>query len=199
MLAEEKRQSIVVERHGRAARLADRLVVRQALINLVDNAIKFSPRRRADPHPRAGDAERPIIDVIDSGRGIDAAVREHIFDRFYRAANVGRQPRRRARPVDCQGGGGGQRRPADARRIGRRRAARSGSRCRARPVRGGHGRARQVTSHKAQGTKQSSRAEQSRRRGPAKAGHFVTSVRASVWYVFRTSCARQCSVRSVRL
>jgi signal transduction histidine kinase len=43
VLAEEKRQSIAVDAEGAPTASADRLVLRQALINLVDNAIKFTP------------------------------------------------------------------------------------------------------------------------------------------------------------
>src|SRR5262249_3458095 len=43
VLAEEKQQSLRVEASGPVATLADRLVVRQALINLVDNAVKYTP------------------------------------------------------------------------------------------------------------------------------------------------------------
>ena len=44
VLAEEKQQQIVVERRAAPDALADKQVLRHALINLVDNAIKFSPR-----------------------------------------------------------------------------------------------------------------------------------------------------------
>ncbi len=64
---------------------ADRLVLRQAMINLVDNAIKFTPaagqvRIRITQTPQ--DA---VVEVIDSGPGISSEARERIFDRFYRA------------------------------------------------------------------------------------------------------------------
>ena len=88
VLAEEKRQTIAVEPLGSPMAYADRCTVRQALINLVDNAIKFSPaggRIRI----RVTEAEEDaVIDVIDSGAGIDPASRERIFERFYRAADV---------------------------------------------------------------------------------------------------------------
>ncbi len=84
VLAEEKQQQIVVERNATPSALADRQVLRQALINLVDNAIKFTPvggavRVRVSETPREA-----VCDVVDSGPGVPPAARQHIFDRFYR-------------------------------------------------------------------------------------------------------------------
>jgi heavy metal sensor kinase len=88
VLAEEKSQQVVVEAHGAPHGVGDRLMVRQALINLVDNAIKFAPAGTAIII-RVGDAKgKAIIDVIDRGPGIPAAARDRIFDRFYRATGV---------------------------------------------------------------------------------------------------------------
>jgi heavy metal sensor kinase len=85
VLAEEKQQQIVVERRAAPDALADRQVLRHALINLVDNAIKFSPsggsvRIRISETPSSA-----IFDVIDSGPGVPADARSRIFDRFFRA------------------------------------------------------------------------------------------------------------------
>lgn len=85
VLAEEKRQSLNIERQAAPVVSADRLVLRQALINLVDNAIKFTP---AAGEVRIRISETPqdaVVDVIDSGPGISDEARERIFDRFYRA------------------------------------------------------------------------------------------------------------------
>ena len=92
VLAEEKRQSITVEHDG-AARgwcdaYADRFAVRQALINLVDNAIKFTPAGGEIRLRVAEAGAEVLVDVVDNGRGIDPSVRARIFDRFYRAAET---------------------------------------------------------------------------------------------------------------
>ena len=88
VLAEERRQSIAVERSGMPQAYADRVVVRQAVINLVDNAIKFSPLDGRILIRVAEDGDAATLDVVDSGPGVDTGVRDRIFDRFYRAANV---------------------------------------------------------------------------------------------------------------
>jgi heavy metal sensor kinase len=84
VLAEEKHQTLSIDRQASPVVAADRLVLRQALINLVDNAIKFTP---AAGRVRIRIAETPqdaLVDVIDSGPGISNEARERIFDRFYR-------------------------------------------------------------------------------------------------------------------
>jgi heavy metal sensor kinase len=93
VLAEEKRQSIVCEDAGGREGVhasADRFAIRQALINLVDNAIKFSPPG-GEIRMRVVEArDEAIVEVVDKGHGIEAAARERIFDRFYRAADTDR-------------------------------------------------------------------------------------------------------------
>ncbi len=84
VLAEEKRQSIIVERQAAPSAMADRLVLRQALINLVDNAIKFSPVGGAVRIRIGESAPYAIFDVIDSGPGIPEESRKQIFERFFR-------------------------------------------------------------------------------------------------------------------
>ena len=122
VLAEEKQQQITIEGAGTAHACADRLLVRRALINLVDNAIKFSPAGGSIRISVGGSGEEATIDVIDSGAGITAAGRDRIFDRFFRDGNIDGYDRG-GRPwtVDCQRGCRGQRRPPDPCRDQRRR------------------------------------------------------------------------------
>jgi PAS domain S-box-containing protein len=59
----------------------DRL--RQVLVSLVDNAVKYSPAG-GTVQIRLAEGAQLQIDVTDEGLGIPAAERERIFDKFYR-------------------------------------------------------------------------------------------------------------------
>lgn len=87
VLAEEKCQQVVIEAHGSPRGLGDRLMLRQALMNLVDNAIKFAPGDTAIVIRVVESASHAVVDVVDRGPGIPASAREHIFDRFFRATS----------------------------------------------------------------------------------------------------------------
>ncbi len=84
VLAEEKRQTLEVQPGGAPCCLADRSVLRQALINLVDNAIRYTPPGGAIQIRLSESPEEAAIDVADTGPGIDPAAAAHVFDRFYR-------------------------------------------------------------------------------------------------------------------
>jgi len=85
VLAEEKRQTLSIDRQASPVVSADRLVLRQALINLVDNAIKFTPAAGQVRIRIMQTPQEAVVEVIDSGPGISSEARERIFDRFYRA------------------------------------------------------------------------------------------------------------------
>jgi heavy metal sensor kinase len=87
VLAEEKRQSLTVESDGTPRGVGDRLVLRQSLINLVDNAIKYTPAGGEIRIHVADTPSGPSIDVIDTGPGIIPEVRTRIFDRYDRGGN----------------------------------------------------------------------------------------------------------------
>jgi heavy metal sensor kinase len=86
VLADEKNQSISVEHAGVPLCRADRLTLRQALINLVDNAIKYSPAGSAIEVRVAASANGAQIDVCDRGPGIAVEAQAGIFERFYRGS-----------------------------------------------------------------------------------------------------------------
>ncbi len=88
VLAEEKRQVMVTDAIGGVAAMADRVVLRQAVINLLDNAIKYSPEGasiRVVVRERSG---APVVEIIDNGPGIAAEHHDAIFQRFYRVDNA---------------------------------------------------------------------------------------------------------------
>ncbi len=84
VLAEEKGQVLTIEKVASPRVRADRVVLRQALINLVDNAIKFTPQSGRVRLRLSETNSLAVVDVIDSGPGVPPHAREHIFDRFYR-------------------------------------------------------------------------------------------------------------------
>ena len=62
----------------------NRALVEQAVVNLIDNAIKYSPAEtRVDVSAYASGMET-IITVTDQGRGIEPAHLPRVFERFYR-------------------------------------------------------------------------------------------------------------------
>jgi signal transduction histidine kinase len=64
---------------------ADPDAVRQALLNLVDNAVKYSAGRKRVAVRLAATAEGAEIGVSDSGIGIAPEDRQRIFEAFYRS------------------------------------------------------------------------------------------------------------------
>jgi signal transduction histidine kinase len=64
---------------------ADHLILRQVLVNLIDNAIKFSPYGGSIALRIARRGTQNVsIEVKDSGPGIAPEHRDKVFDRFYR-------------------------------------------------------------------------------------------------------------------
>src|SRR3954471_17247663 len=84
VLAEERRQRITIEETKGVSVSADRLVLREAITNVVDNAIKYSPSGTSIAIAIRDDGDRGVIEVADQGPGVAAEHRERIFDRFFR-------------------------------------------------------------------------------------------------------------------
>jgi PAS domain S-box-containing protein len=69
---------------GTTVALADEDKLRQVLVNLLDNAIKYSPDGGDVTVELAGGAARACLTVRDGGLGIPTAEQERIFEKFYR-------------------------------------------------------------------------------------------------------------------
>ena len=69
---------------GRPVALVDRQTLRQAVINVLDNAIKYSPTGTSVDISAASEAGQCSLTVADQGPGIPAEHLGRIFDRFYR-------------------------------------------------------------------------------------------------------------------
>ena len=83
-LAAEKGQHLIVEADADARVRGDRDLLFQAVANLVDNAIKYTPDRgRIELAVSAVGGEVAVV-VADTGAGIPAELREKVFERFYR-------------------------------------------------------------------------------------------------------------------
>jgi len=84
VLAEEKNQTLAVEGDPELVISADRLILRQAFVNLIDNAVKYSPLRATVRVLVASVGGEAIVDVKDDGPGIAPEHQARVFDRFYR-------------------------------------------------------------------------------------------------------------------
>ena len=84
ILAEERKQRLQVSGDSSATVSADRLVLRDAITNIVDNAIKYAPPSSTIELDVRVDGERVALSITDEGPGIPAEHRQRIFDRFYR-------------------------------------------------------------------------------------------------------------------
>ena len=88
LLAEEKKIKLKnylepnVEIYGDSSRL------KQVLVNLLDNAIKYTPEEGSITLKTYSQDSKAILEVNDSGIGIPEEALPYIFDRFYRADEV---------------------------------------------------------------------------------------------------------------
>jgi len=85
VLAEEKNQDLTVQLDGGVTAHCDPSVLRQGIINLLYNAIKYTPQRGVIRVAATSTADGgAVIEVQDTGPGIPAADHQRIFERFYR-------------------------------------------------------------------------------------------------------------------
>jgi heavy metal sensor kinase len=96
VLAEEKDQNLNMDLEPGIVASIDRVSIRQAIISILDNAIKYSPPRSSIfLVTRRSGTQGFSIAIEDEGPGIPPEQRSRIFERFYRM------------PKDAAGDGGG--------------------------------------------------------------------------------------------
>jgi len=81
-------QSVSYSHDGADTIATDKQMIRNILLNLVSNAIKFSPESRKIAVHTAVAGEQLHIEVQDEGLGIPPEEQKHLFERFFRARNV---------------------------------------------------------------------------------------------------------------
>ncbi len=84
VLMEEKKQRLVLEGDAGAVTEGDRVFLRQALVNLLHNAVKYSPMGGSIAVSVWKKADMIELQVVDSGPGIPPEHQAKVFDRFYR-------------------------------------------------------------------------------------------------------------------
>jgi heavy metal sensor kinase len=84
VLTEEREQKLLISGDADISVKGDRLLLRQAVINVLHNAVKYSPVGGLITVTVRSLAFSVILQITDSGPGIAAEHRTKIFERFYR-------------------------------------------------------------------------------------------------------------------
>lgn len=91
-IAEEAEIELTAEIVDDATATANRQMLAQAIANLLDNAIKFTPHGGRIAVSLTESGRRQVLCVADSGPGIPAADRTRVLDRFVRLDNNSSAP-----------------------------------------------------------------------------------------------------------
>lgn len=84
-LAQQRGVSIGIDRFEEAAVMGDPVLVRQLVMIVLDNALKFTPAGGRVALDVSASGGRPTVVIKDNGVGISPEHLPHIFERFYRA------------------------------------------------------------------------------------------------------------------
>lgn len=81
-------QEISYDHEGSAEFKLDLSLLKHIVMNLISNAIKFSPEYREITISTGIKSDRMVLRVKDSGLGISKEDQQHLFERFFRGMNV---------------------------------------------------------------------------------------------------------------
>jgi PAS domain S-box-containing protein len=81
-------QHFIVDCAGECDAFTDKKLFRNILVNLINNAIKFSEDGKKIEINGRSEKGRAVISVIDHGIGISEDDQQHLFTSFFRAANA---------------------------------------------------------------------------------------------------------------
>lgn len=84
LLAEDKGVAITCQLQEPVPVEGDRVRLKQVIVNLLDNAIKYTPARGTIQLSASIVDSHALLEVADSGIGIPAEALPHVFDRFFR-------------------------------------------------------------------------------------------------------------------
>jgi heavy metal sensor kinase len=84
LMAEDRGLAIDLSMLQKAVIRGDRARLKQIVVNLLDNAIRFTPPGGSVALRTAADESGAILEVADTGIGIPADSIAHVFDRFFR-------------------------------------------------------------------------------------------------------------------
>lgn len=85
LLAEDKQLTVETRLEEDVWVHGDRVRLQQVIVNLLDNAVKYTPPGKAIQLTVSTDKMRGVIEISDNGIGIPAECIPFVFDRFYRA------------------------------------------------------------------------------------------------------------------
>jgi signal transduction histidine kinase len=91
-LATSKSINMTLQTQSPVQILGDGDLMREAVSNLIGNAIKFTPENGTVSVSVTQEDGRPVVRVRDNGIGVEPAERDKIFQRFYRTASGHRVP-----------------------------------------------------------------------------------------------------------
>ncbi len=81
-------QQVVIDFNAQATLHTDRNLLKNAVINILTNAIKFSPEDKPVFFNVTTEGDHTLIAIKDEGIGIPEEEQEHLFSSFFRARNA---------------------------------------------------------------------------------------------------------------